>query len=204
MFEFLATANGKWYLAAFLGWVGVLFASLQLQQLPGDFSHSVCGPWGCGPPLQSLLACHGFWATLFVLPTGCCARSIQPPHLRRLGYLLTTIGFCSLIVVAIWQSVTWLPAASEWQREYFLQRYLFSIGTLIDVPMVQALLAGLFFIHARTSNGQSLTNVKSLPFAPAWHSMQLLNFPAMGMLPFSGGVRATLPSGMYSIQYQSL
>lgn len=34
--------------------------------------------------------------------------------------------------------------------------------------------------------------------------MQLGNFPAIGLLPFSGGVRATVPSGMYLTQYQSL
>ena len=42
-------------------WSGLLFGSLSVANLPGDWGHGICGPWGCGPPMQALVACHFAW-----------------------------------------------------------------------------------------------------------------------------------------------
>ena len=50
----------------------------------------------------------------------------------------------------------------------------------------------------------SLKKAKSLPAAPSpWHLMQPIGFPARGIDRISGGALATVPFGLYLIQYQS-
>jgi hypothetical protein len=47
-------------------WAAMLFAALSITNLPGNWGHSVCGVWGCGPPTQVLVGCHLAWfAVLF-------------------------------------------------------------------------------------------------------------------------------------------
>lgn len=124
-------------------WGGAIMLVLQLHQLPGDFGHSVCGPWGCGPPLQALVAMHGFWLVLLSLPVGLCCRFVTPRWLMGISLLAVVLGVAGIAGVVVWEAEHWLPQANELQREYFLQRCLFAVGTMTDVPLVQVVLAGL-------------------------------------------------------------
>src|SRR6202034_2817596 len=58
-----------WLLAS-CAWGVCLKWALLLQYLPASTfgQHTVCGPWGCGPPLPVLLACHTFWMVLLAPP----------------------------------------------------------------------------------------------------------------------------------------
>jgi hypothetical protein len=125
-------------------WGGAVLLVLQVHQLrlPGTYEHSVCGLWGCGPPLQALLAMHGFWLVLLSLPVGLCCGLLAPRRLLAVSLLAVVLGTAGIAGVVAWEAEHWLPIASELQRDYFLQRCLFAVGTMTDVPLVQFVLAG--------------------------------------------------------------
>lgn len=135
--------TGWLYSLAAVAWCGAIWGTLQLQHLPSDSAHSICGVWGCGPPLPALLACHGFWVALLAFPTAVLCIHVPAQRLRKLGLFLVLAGIAGLLGVAAWEGVQWWPRASVLQRQYVIQRYLFSVSTLVDLPLVQVVLAGL-------------------------------------------------------------
>ena len=132
-------------------WAAALYGALAVSQLRGDWGHGVCGPWGCGPPAQALVSCHLFWVVLLVLPACLVSTHSPPASLRRIGQGLLSGGVFGLFAVAAWQAVVWLPAVQGWSRSYFFERYLFTLTTLVEAPIVQTALAGaaLWFIASR-------------------------------------------------------
>jgi hypothetical protein len=132
-----------WVIAG-LAWVAALEGVLQLRMLPTASlgGHDVCGPWGCGPPLPVLLACHGFWLVLMGPPAILAASRLPRKWVRRLGIGLASAGLYGLVAVAAWEAATWLPQANAWQRHYIGQRYLFALITFVDAPIVQSLAIG--------------------------------------------------------------
>lgn len=125
-------------------WFAGLEGVLQLQNLPpAAFSgHDVCGPWGCGPPLPVLMACHGFWLTL-IGPAAILAVLYLPGKwVWRLGIAMNAAGLCGVAGLAVWEAAVWLPQASALQRQYLGHRYLFALVTLVDVPIIQVLVIG--------------------------------------------------------------
>lgn len=130
------------------GWGLLLLAVLQIQKLPmRTASDLICGPWGCGPPVPPLLASHGFWLTFLLLPTICLCVVLGPAKLRKAGLLLLMAGVSGLVLVAIWDILPsvphWVPRVRNLEPKYYLQRYLLSLITLIDVPVVPLTLNGL-------------------------------------------------------------
>ena len=125
-------------------WALVLLGSLMIAQAPGDWGHPICGPWGCGPPLQSLVACHLAWLVAILPPAVLLVRSVSvKQHARRwLGGLLVMSAIVGLCVVVGQQHAGWWQNASERQRPYFWHRCGFVAATSVDLPMVQCLAAG--------------------------------------------------------------
>jgi hypothetical protein len=141
-----------WLLAG-SAWAICLWWSLLLQRLPSSAfgEHTVCGPWGCGAPLPVLLACHTFWMVLLSPPAVIAALRMPPQRVRFMGTLLVFLGVSSLISVGVWEAATWLRDASEWQRRYFVQRYVFSVVTFVDFPILEILIigAGMWLAESR-------------------------------------------------------
>jgi hypothetical protein len=75
-------------------WFAGLEGVLQLQKLPAATlgGHDVCGPWGCGPPLPVLVACHGFWLTLIGPPAVLAAVYLPRKWAWRLGIAMAAAG----------------------------------------------------------------------------------------------------------------
>jgi hypothetical protein len=140
-------------------WAGSLLAALSIRDLPGDWGHSICGAWGCGPPLQALLAYHLAWLVVLAPPAAVLVHSaLVPAHiLRRSGALLCVVAVFFVAAVVIYQRVAWWPSASEWQRGFFWHRCGFVLATAIDIPVAQVLLLGLY-LHSR----RPVPNVKRL------------------------------------------
>jgi hypothetical protein len=155
-----------WLLAS-CAWGICLWWSLLLQQLPASAfgEHSVCGPWGCGPPLPVLLACHAFWMVLLSPPAVVAAIRLPSPRVRLMGTLLVVLGLSGLVAVGGWEAATWLREANEWQRGYFAQRYLFSVVTFVDFPILEVLLigAGLWLAESRRSPRPAATSANESP-----------------------------------------
>jgi hypothetical protein len=117
---------------------------LQLQKLSAATlaGHDVCGPWGCGPPLPVLVACHVFWLTL-IGPAAVIATLYRPGKwVWRLRIAIGAAGLCGLAGFAVWEAASWLAQASALQRQYLGHRHLFALVTLVDVPIIQVLVIG--------------------------------------------------------------
>ncbi len=128
-------------------WGCLLLAVLQVRYLPIDSQHSVCGPWGCGPPLPPLIAYHGFWLVLLSLPTILACRGLDDAQLRWLGRIVAATGISGLFIIGVWDMIPalphWLLRVGNMPTKYLVHRYLLAVATLVDVPVVQIALAGI-------------------------------------------------------------
>jgi len=131
-------------------WGAALFGVLRIGiAAPHGFDeHSICGPWGCGPPTSALIGWHGFWLLLTALPAGIAIYNLPPRWLRNLGAALVTVGLLILIGIGIWEAATWLPLFSPGEPTYAVQRYLFSLVTMTDVPTIPVALSGIALLIA--------------------------------------------------------
>jgi hypothetical protein len=93
--------------------------------------------------VSALISWHGFWLLLVAPIVGLTVRGCSTKWLRRVGLAVTSVGLLALVAIAVWQAVTWLPQVTEGQPTYFVQRYLFKVITLVDVPVIPITLAGL-------------------------------------------------------------
>ncbi len=126
-------------------WMGGIYGVLQIGNLHTRWDHVACGPWGCGPTVPAMTAYHLFWLMLLLPPAAMVAR-VLPEGLRdKAGWVLMALGAGIALAVVAWQAVYWLPIGGENAASYFVQRCLFSMATLIDVPMAQIFLAGMLF-----------------------------------------------------------
>ena len=132
-------------------WVFALLGALSISQVPGDWGHWICGPWGCGPPLQALAACHFAWLVVMGPPAVWLRQSnlLSTRMVRRCGVALMMAGVLGLSGVVIYQRTMWWPGASEWQQPYFWHRCGFVIGTTVDVPIMQSVLIGSMLLLLR-------------------------------------------------------
>jgi hypothetical protein len=95
------------------------------------------------PPLQALVALHGFWA-LTLVPLGLwLARTWPPLRLRLAGDVLSTAGLAALVIVLGRDLLNWLPAVGPAQQKYIVQRILYVLGTTTDLPVVQVIVTGI-------------------------------------------------------------
>ena len=118
-------------------WFGLMWASLQVGKF--NLGHSICGAWGCGPPLEALLSIHLFWIALAVPPLVMLSRWVAAPW-KFLGTAILFVVMAALIGIGIWDVSS---HRATYQAGYYWQRYLFSVATLVDVPVPAALLSGI-------------------------------------------------------------
>ncbi len=141
-----------WLVCATPVWGAALFGTLEIQHLPLSTPHSLCGPWGCYPPLSALLACHGFWLVFFTLPSVVCVRNLPRRTVRRIGLVVLASSGLALLGAAGWVYWSWYRLVSEWQQQYVLQRYIYTVVTLVEVPIVPSGLFGAFLLYAARPN----------------------------------------------------
>ena len=122
-------------------WGLTLTGTLSIANWPGDWGHSVCGAWGCGPPLQALVACHVAWLVVLIPPALITRRFVTTRTLRLAAASMLLFAITGALVIATHQYLTWLALASEWQRPFYYQRVGFVILTMIEMPILE--LAGL-------------------------------------------------------------
>ncbi len=129
-------------------WGASLWGMLLVSQMSASWEYAACGPWGCGPPAQALVSCQGFWLLMWAPPTVWLGRLLRAETLFRTGTLLALLAGGAILGIIIWQAVDWLPSVSEYHRGYFPQRCLFVISSLVDIPLVPALLSGMYLLAA--------------------------------------------------------
>ncbi len=147
------TKTGLRILFVLLAWAVCLGATLSIANSPGDWGHSICGAWGCGPPLQALVSCHLSWfvvLTPLAIALGMTNR-VSGATLHKIGASLCIASVAMLVAIVVHERMTWWPLVGEWQRGFFWQRCGFYVATMIDVPTVQLLVLGLYlFLRRRT------------------------------------------------------
>lgn len=150
-------------------WAGGILAALSMRGVILADDHSICGPWGCGPSTDALIAVHLAWIT-----------AIWPPLLflpwrldwrcettSRLGALLAIGGFAGVSAVFLWQWVVWRPNASELIRPYVWQRCGFVLAEAVDWPIIQTLVAALVLWGHATSQRMKRSRQKLIAQLPA-------------------------------------
>ena len=126
-------------------WFAALYGALQIHNVPYNWGNGICGSWGCGPPTQALVAYHGFWFVFVTGPAGLALRTSTAVTVRNVGIALVAVGVLALLAILIQDLFSWLPTFAETIRIYSVERYLFRVTTLIDVPAVPLLLVGVVF-----------------------------------------------------------
>lgn len=131
-------------------WSLVLVGALSIATQPGDWGHSICGAWGCGPPLQALIGCHLAWIVV-LLPAGIWLRFSLPNGYRSvIGWSALAISVLGIVGLVCYEWITWWNVAKEFQREYFRERVMFSIATRIELPLIQLFFVGLLLVLPRS------------------------------------------------------
>ena len=111
----------------------------------------MCGVWGCGPPLQALVACHVAWLVVLIPPALIARRFVATKTLKRTSVSTLLFAVTGSLVIATNQYLTWLAYASEWQRQFYWQRVGFVILTTVELPILE--LAGLSMLILLCSIG---------------------------------------------------
>jgi hypothetical protein len=124
-------------------WLAALYGFLSLHRISDDWGHDICGPWGCGPPLQALIGWHGFCLVAATLPVTFAVTRWPKRRQWWTGLTLTSIGLIGVLAIFGVQSVTAYQAVSHGQPAYLIQRWLFSLATFTSVPLVPMMLAGI-------------------------------------------------------------
>lgn len=140
-------------------WGGTLLGALSLHNFAALNVHSVCGPWGCGPPTNALIALHGAWSVVLWPTLAVVANRFwtSKTFVRRLGIFCVIFGVLGITSISLWQLFYWWPQQSEFTRGFLLHRCGFAIVTTTDVPVVEVLLAGIGLLVIRRWCGQTQT-----------------------------------------------
>jgi peroxiredoxin len=116
---------------------------LRLHDAPIAQQHSICGPWGCGPTIPALLSAHGFWLIALV-PLAYWARSTLAGSMRIvLGRILLGLSTGGIVSFLIWELAHWPLTEHAGLGKYTVQRCVFAMATLVEVPLIQGVIAGL-------------------------------------------------------------
>lgn len=126
-------------------WGTGILGAIQLQHADIGGEHSICGPWGCGPPTGALLAMHVGWLAVLGLPLLYLPFRLRISRVwvNRLAAILIAAGLLGVVAIIAWQWLVWLPQAGQWSREYIWQRCGFAVAAAVDFPFVQLVAIGL-------------------------------------------------------------
>jgi hypothetical protein len=125
-----------------VAWLAAAVASLSVAAIPYDVGESLCGVWGCFPPITALAAMHLFWCVVFGAIVW-AARRWRPASLRVCGMILLLIATAATAVAVgrdLSEWLEWMPAV---ERHYWPRRVAYFLLTQSDLPLVQSLMAGL-------------------------------------------------------------
>lgn len=141
-------------LLAAAGWLAAAVSALAVAAVPFDFGESLCGVWGCFPPVPALAAMHLFWCV--ALAAGVHAvRTLRPNLLRPLSATLLLAAAVGIALIVGGDLRAWLAGASDSARAFWPRRVGYTFATKTDYPLLQVLAAGVvcLVLHARTRRG---------------------------------------------------
>lgn len=122
-------------------WAAGIYGGLQLQHL--KLGHSICGPWGCGPPTEAVVSMHVFWALALFPLAVVAARKTPGWPWRKIGLMVAALAGVIIVVIGVVDHLQWRALAGDSAGNYAAERFLFRLATLTDLPLVQIGLIGL-------------------------------------------------------------
>lgn len=128
-----------------LAWSALAYGALALRLVPGDYSHALCGPWGCLPPLQALAAMHAFWLVALAPPVLWAGRAWTPRRRRAAGRAAVALALLGLVAVVVHDA--WARGGSVGSHGMVvpLWRAAFALATQVDIPLAPLLAAGIYW-----------------------------------------------------------
>ncbi len=132
-------------LAWFTGWGAALYGMLQIHLVSGWSSHTICGRWGCGPPVEALFSYHGFWFVLLIPVAVISRRVLSPAQAIRWGMVLAIASVMGIVVLVVVDAVKWFSIANSGDAyRYLFRRCLFRLATIVDFPLIQLAVLGAY------------------------------------------------------------
>jgi len=123
---------------------------LSLHDAPIAQEHSICGPWGCGPTIPSLLAVHGFWLLVAIPGAFRICQWLTTNQKVIMGRVCLGLASIGIFAVAL-GALIHRPGSEATQRQletYLVQLVLFALATTIQVPLFPTGVVGLIFLAA--------------------------------------------------------
>jgi hypothetical protein len=123
-------------------WLGAAVGALYVADIPHDFGESLCGAWGCLPPVQALAAMHLFWCVLFGAETWAIYQW-RSSLLRPLGAALLLAGVGGIWLIVANDQISSAEPNPMGIHYWCLKRAAFVLATATNFPVVQAVFAGI-------------------------------------------------------------
>lgn len=131
------------FLIGVIGWLVAAFVAVAVSMIPYDFEESICGVWGCFPPIQALISVHLLWCVALAGGFWALRKSI-PILVRPVGILISVLATVGIAVLLGNDVPNWIEHTSKYPGAFWPKRVGFLIATETEVPLVQALLAGIW------------------------------------------------------------
>ncbi|QEL17757.1 hypothetical protein [Limnoglobus roseus] len=127
------------------GWLTAACTAVAVAFLPFDAGESLCGIWGCFPPVTALAALHLLWAVGFAM-TVWTVTTEWPAALRPLGWLLVFTAVATAAAVPGRDVFRWFDHVPAEDHHYWPRRLGYTLATRTDVPLAQTLAAGVAYL----------------------------------------------------------
>ena len=121
-------------------WAAAFWGSLQVHRMDLHLGHGLCGPWGCGPPLEAAIGFHLFWITILLPATIGVGLYLSNSKSRDVGRILLLVAVVMTLGIVGYDVIT--HAIQSRTIGYVFRRGLLTLVTTIDVPMMQLVAAG--------------------------------------------------------------
>jgi hypothetical protein len=148
-------------LLAVVGWLLAAFAAVAVAFVPYDPGESLCGVWGCFPPLLALVSMHLLWCVALGAGVWAVGRWL-PGLLRPVGVILVLATAVATGEYVARDVVHWLNGMPEGLRHDWPKRIAYRVLTLTDVPLVECLLVGaVCAVRGRRGSGSGHLSFRS-------------------------------------------
>ena len=108
---------------------------------------SLCGMWGCYPPIQTLASLHILWFLILMPLAYVFSSRFRGRISRNIAWAVFVIGLAALAIIVVDGWCDWYFEYSDPDfKRYMPQRAIYSLANDTTHPAIQITLAGLLMI----------------------------------------------------------
>ena len=135
-------------------WLIAALAAAAISMIPYDFGESICGAWGCFPPIQALVSVHFLWSVALAGGLWILNR-LAPGVVRPVGWISVIWATLAIGVLLTGDLPRWLDRTSDLPGTLWPKRVGYLLATETDLPLIQAVVAGLVaVVFGRRNRGR--------------------------------------------------